>query len=42
MMCYKDMMLGVDLAEELGLKADFGRLVMESDDSSLFPTKLGE
>ncbi|MBN2062541.1 MAG: NAD(P)-dependent oxidoreductase [Deltaproteobacteria bacterium] len=39
---YKDMMLGVDFAEELGLKADFGRLAIESDDSSLFPTKLGE
>ena len=39
---HKDMMLGVDFAEELGVKVDFGRLVIDSDDSSLFPTKLGE
>ena len=34
----KDIALAVDFAKEIGVKADFGRLVLESDESYLFPT----
>jgi 2-hydroxy-3-oxopropionate reductase len=36
----KDTALAVDFANEIGLKADFGRLVLVSSESALFPTGL--
>jgi 3-hydroxyisobutyrate dehydrogenase len=36
---YKDMKLGVDFAEEIGIKTDLGGLILRIDDSGLFPTE---
>jgi len=35
----KDVMLAIEFATEMGIKTDFGKLVLESDESSLFPTR---
>ncbi|MDD5701234.1 MAG: NAD(P)-dependent oxidoreductase [Dehalococcoidales bacterium] len=34
----KDVMLAVEFADEMGVKSDFGKLVLQSDESILFPT----
>lgn len=39
---YKDVDLAVNFADELGVKADLGRLVLELDDSRLFPAEIPE
>ena len=38
----KDVALAIDFAREIDVEADFGRLVLKSDESKLFPTESSE
>lgn len=38
----KDISLAIDFAREIGIEADFGKLVLNSDESILFPTEYSE
>ena len=38
----KDVTLAIEFATEMGLKTDFGKLILESDESSLFPTRISD
>jgi 3-hydroxyisobutyrate dehydrogenase-like beta-hydroxyacid dehydrogenase len=38
----KDIALAIDFASEIGVETDFGKLVLKSDESTLFPTESSE